>query len=71
MSVYPNPANNNIMVSGYKFESPALVRITDLKGSIVLEQLLNVANTQIDISTLAKGAYVLQVGSSNMQFVKQ
>lgn len=71
ISVYPNPANERIMVSGYKLDNSEPARIINTKGSVVLEQPLSNGTTQFDISSLPKGVYVLRIGNSNARFVKQ
>jgi len=61
ISIYPNPATNNIVAKG-----ALKVTISDLNGRVVRE----VTNTEkVDVSTLANGVYmvkVLKAGSSNI-----
>lgn len=59
VSVYPNPTKSNINVS-----TPASVHsysILDFKGSEVLSGATTMPNTLIDLSGLAKGAYIVRL----------
>lgn len=71
VSMYPNPASNNVNVefSTDKNETVKLI-ITDLSGKVVMQQAFNATvgnNTlQADISHLAKGIYMAQLSGSNL-----
>ncbi|MBV8252291.1 MAG: T9SS type A sorting domain-containing protein [Chitinophaga sp.] len=76
VQAFPNPANNvlNINLTGYKGKSE--VDITDLNGRVVVRRLVNNNSTQVDVSTLAPGIYVISVKNkdgkvSMTKFVKQ
>lgn len=70
-SIYPNPANEelNIESQGLKIES---ISIIDIKGNTVKVIL---SDDNIDVSDLAKGAYILQIKYDNnvinKHFVKE
>ena len=75
--LYPNPANDIIMVQ-YQLKQEAMMRITDLKGSIVMDKHLKAGTNTISVpvSALAQGMYLMQVSSGNnfnksIRFVKQ
>ncbi len=76
LSLYPNPANNNLVIQfNAKSQSAATIMITDMKGSTTLQQSFNVVagnnNMNIDISGLAKGAYTLQVQTAGTMLAKK
>ncbi len=66
LSVYPNPAHTvlNVAFTG-TMKNTVNIRLVDMTGRIVKDVFLNAAaglNTQqIDVSTLSKGLYLLQV----------
>jgi len=68
-SVYPNPAVNELFITN---SSNTSFQITDIKGSTILN---GVANNSIDVSSLTKGVYVLNLiseqGTSTHRIVKQ
>ena len=57
-SVYPNPTYNKLTI-----ESPekSTIEILDVQGQIILQQQLQQGKTDIDISRLAKGVYILRL----------
>ena len=69
LQVYPNPAKNSITVSG--LQTKGIIKIISSDGKLV-NQIVVVANTsKIDVSTLAKGIYLLQYnGGEKMQQIK-
>lgn len=74
ISLSPNPANNEVVVSG--IEKGVTVQIIDITGKMILQEIAN-SNTQIiNISQFTKGFYaiktILQNGEVNTQpFIKQ
>jgi hypothetical protein len=74
VSVYPNPANDNLFVALDSKTKTAQITISDLSGkSIINTTLLN--QNAIDISGLKLGMYMLTVstenGSETVTFIKQ
>jgi hypothetical protein len=61
IAVFPNPASNvvNINLAGYKGKSE--VSLFDVNGRMVLRREVNPVNTQLDISTLSPGVYILRI----------
>jgi hypothetical protein len=59
--VFPNPASNflNVNLSAYKGKSE--VSIYDVKGNAVLRREVNATNTQLDISALPMGIYIVRI----------
>lgn len=58
-TVFPNPASDLIYVTS-KARSGGEIRVTDLRGSLVLKQSIR-ANDIVDISSLSTGAYVVTI----------
>ncbi len=67
LDIYPNPTKANILVDiqGVTQTSPLFLQIIDMKGSLVKEIKVNnikdFNTTNIDISALNKGIYILKV----------
>jgi len=62
-TLYPNPANETVTLS---LESGAAssVRILSIDGQVVLNEQVNASVTTLDVRTLAKGVYVIEVQTS-------
>lgn len=62
--IYPNPSQDMLIVNG--IEAQAL-RVFDMQG-----RLLKAENgTQVHVSDLAEGTYLLQVGTQVVRFIKK
>lgn len=59
--VFPNPANNvvNISLPGVKGKSD--VSMFDVNGRVVLRREVSMVNTQLDISALPAGVYIMRI----------
>lgn len=68
LSIYPNPANNLLHISfGFSGNSDAWVQLIDLKGQQVYNEKIsegNSYNSNVDISSIAKGVYTLRIITS-------
>lgn len=80
LTLYPNPATSNLVLSiNEDLGSGAFIRIYDLKGSFIQEQIVReIQNRKIEInlpSTLSSGWYVLTLHnkekSGSIRFIKQ
>ena len=62
IALYPNPATNNFII-----ESPlqSTIEITNRQGQTILQQQIQQGKTDIDISGLAKGVYILRLCSDD------
>lgn len=61
LKAFPNPVRNNDITVTLENSSPALLRVIDLRGKILLEQALREQQTVIlNPRTWAKGSYVVQ-----------
>jgi alpha-tubulin suppressor-like RCC1 family protein len=74
ISIAPNPAGSFIHVISNS-SKPALARIYNMQGKIVLQQQLSAAQQQISIAALPAGVYQLQLqtneGITTASFIKQ
>ncbi len=67
--LYPNPATTVLNVNAAS--TIANVRILNTIGQVVLEQNMNNTASQIDISNLAAGAYLIQLKDSQKTITKK
>ncbi|MBK8487329.1 MAG: T9SS type A sorting domain-containing protein [Chitinophagales bacterium] len=60
ISIYPNPANEYIIISG-DINANDLLKIYSADGRVVLQEKIYTTNTKVDISKLPSGVYVIQI----------
>jgi plastocyanin len=73
LTVYPNPSVDQIRIKAGDTMIGALYFITDQSGRRISDGRLNDETTQVDISRLAHGIYILQVEGQrgqNIKFIK-
>ncbi|OQB31320.1 MAG: Leucine Rich repeats (2 copies) [Bacteroidetes bacterium ADurb.Bin174] len=68
VTLYPNPANNVIMVETEAIGST--ITITDLSGRTVMTATVTDSKTTLDIHHLSAGTYVARVGDRMVKVVK-
>lgn len=61
LSVYPNPSSNLVNVQCEKTINT--IRLTDILGNELINRHVNSTNTQVDVSSFAKGVYLLQLSA--------
>ncbi len=61
-TAFPNPANTNLSVT---LQDANVATISDLNGQCVLMQSLRSGTNEINVSSLAEGVYILQIGESS------
>ena len=72
IQVYPNPASSVLMVVlKEKPTGNTSVFVTDVLGTIVLQQSLSQQRTSLDIRTLATGLYFVRVDNMVVKFLKE
>lgn len=76
ITVYPNPASNMLTIAGLSTDNNMSMIITDLAGKEVLYPKFNSnSQQQINISSLAKGIYFLQINTAKanktIKFIKE
>ena len=71
--VYPNPSNDIFNVKGIQSEDEVEVKITDLKGSLIIDKHFQVNHNQIqvDLSGYTEGIYVLTIKTQDITVVKK
>lgn len=67
--VYPNPTTN--LLTFRTFEIGDMIRIYDLSGKMVRQQIANNHVTQMDVSDLHNGIYILKYQNTTLKVVKQ
>ncbi len=73
ISLYPNPAKNNITISNFGTEKISQINIYEVNGKKVFhsKKLFN-NETNIDVSQLAKGIYLVEIISeTNSKLIKK
>ena len=62
--IYPNPSQDMLIVSGIEAQT---LRVFDMQGRLLKSE----NGTQVHVSDLAKGTYLLQVGTQVVRFIKK
>jgi hypothetical protein len=74
-SIYPNPANNFIQVSGLDFNVGDKAAIYNLNGQLLINEELNTDKAEINISSLTSGLYLIKIqtdrGIQTKKFIKE
>jgi aminopeptidase N len=66
LSIYPNPAKDQLFISGLKKQTDFTIYTAD--GRLVKK---GGTESKIDISSLVKGIYFLKIQNSNLKFIKE
>jgi len=69
-SIYPNPANNLVTIDSKEGNIQG-VRIYDVTGRLVYQEVANVTKLNINISNLTKGLYVINVTTQKGENVEK
>jgi len=69
--IYPNPAINTINIDYPEFINNTTVQIFNIDGKILKEKILIQKKTQINISDLSSGVYILKVFNNEGILVKR
>lgn len=67
MSVFPNPANNELKISLIMTDDDYVFYVVDLNGLIIIKD----TKTQIDISSLSDGHYILYAVRKNKHYLSE
>lgn len=62
--VYPNPTQDILFISGIESQQ---LRVYDVQGKLVHQE----QGTEVHVSHLSNGVYILQIGTQVMRFIKQ
>ena len=72
ISIFPNPTTDNITII---IPKNATMYILNIQGQIIMQQQIQQGKTNIDVSRLAKGVYILKSSNNEstevMRFVKE
>ena len=73
VNVYPNPAKNQVTVDFYAFaaENNPVVELLSIDGKLLSSQRILKSKTQIDVSDLSSGLYILKISGNNGVVVKK
>ena len=73
MTIYPNPANDNITIENTSLNNikDAMISIYNIQGQLLIQQPMSQAKTNIDIAGLARGMYFVEVNTENGVAVKK
>ena len=74
VSIYPNPATNGTTISVSGVEGEVTVTLVDMNGRTLATYTLNCAGDcakQVNVSTLASGAYFVRIQGENLNAVKK
>lgn len=76
LKVHPNPVSNGSVVIETDlqfFDDNLLLRLLDLNGQVILEQMMNAPKVQVELPDLPKGTYVFNLigskGTRNVSFM--
>jgi len=65
-NVFPNPAHDRITIGvDEEYLQNLVATLYDLQGRVILQQEIMQSNTEINVSTLAKGVFVLELKNNN------
>ena len=69
LSIYPNPANDAVLISGLNDNSPVI--ISDITGHELITVKRNTgSNISIDVKALSPGLYIVRYKSYTLRFLK-
>jgi alpha-tubulin suppressor-like RCC1 family protein len=68
---YPNPANDNITIENSDIIKDAMISIYNIHGQLLIQQPLRQTKTEINISKISKGLYILKIGNQEGIAVKR
>jgi hypothetical protein len=71
ISIYPNPADDNITISLREINNQAIVRILDINGKCLIEQSIHELTSIINTQNLASGVYVVQLSNGKNSYVQK
>ena len=70
-SMYPNPAHNQVLVQVDHLNKPTVINVRNILGQSVIAQSISTSETQLDLSTLANGVYIVELRQGDKVAVKQ
>ncbi len=70
-SIYPNPATDRLIIEALSSENPANISLFDISGKKIMNKQLLKTRTEIDISRLLPGVYILQIENDTTVEIKR
>lgn len=67
-NIYPNPVNDVLHIESKDGSMIQSIRLTDMSGRVVMEQLASSDKVQLNTSSLAKGVYILMISNGAQEF---
>jgi hypothetical protein len=67
VDVFPNPANNVVNLNLTGFTGKSDVSLFDVNGRVVLTRLVSTVNSQLDVSALPSGIYMLRIKNAGKE----
>jgi len=65
IEIWPNPADNKLFIKSDMIKENFTISILTLYGKVLMNKRNSILNTEIDISTLNKGMYILRLNNDN------
>ncbi|GHV69331.1 hypothetical protein FACS1894199_17840 [Bacteroidia bacterium] len=69
LTVYPNPVSGTMTVKNPDYESVHIIELFDLNGQLVGQYSSSEATSNIDVSGLSSGLYVLRAGRQTQKII--
>jgi hypothetical protein len=69
--LYPNPANNTVVLASDFIPSECTVSLFNLSGQPLLHEQLTQASQEIDLSALPAGAYLVEVSNGEYRSIQR
>ena len=70
-SIYPNPARTQVLVSLDAFNGTTTLSLKNILGQTMISQTVTAQQTELDLSSLANGVYLIEVREGDKAAVKQ
>lgn len=69
--IYPNPATDILTIENLAIIKNGSITIVNIQGQLIMQQYINQEKTNIDISNLEKGVYILKISNANGATIKK
>ncbi|MCD4747285.1 MAG: T9SS type A sorting domain-containing protein, partial [Bacteroidales bacterium] len=71
ISIYPNPTNGIMNISGIKSNSNTYLKVADIYGRIILKEAISSDNNKLDLSCLPRGLYIIELFGVGTYYVEK
>jgi hypothetical protein len=69
MSVYPNPSNDLIRLSGIAGENNGNLKVVSASGAVVMNRYIDNSSSSIDIRSLGSGSYFILFETKSSSYI--